>query len=286
MSNNATAAMTPPSLNQHGSTPAAALGVAEIALTESRTMRAATIDRTDVLDRVGGLAMLPDDMHATTDGVASFYEVPVSTIESVVEGNKVELEFNGRRVLKGAELREFAAPFGGVAKLGLHHNTRSLAVFSRRAILNVGQLLTESTVARQVRTYLLEVEVIASSGQKTAALAQTKAPAGDDLDLLEGMVRAMRADRQRLAAVEQATAVTAAKVAAIEGRHEWFTALGYALLHDHDTERSYLSQVGRKATSVMREQGAEPHQRQDATFGKVNVYPVSVLEIAFAEVSR
>ncbi|MCQ1575451.1 hypothetical protein [Streptomyces parvus] len=135
---------------------------ADLVLTESRTMRAQTIGRVDVLDKVKALALLPDGVHATTEIVAAYYEVPLTTIESVVEGNRDELAANGRRVLRGSELREFAAPYGGAANLGLHHNTRSLADFSRRAVLNVGQLLTESSVAKQVRTYLLDVEATPS----------------------------------------------------------------------------------------------------------------------------
>lgn len=107
----------------------------------------------------------------------------------------------------------------------------------------------------------------------------------DDLAVIEGMVRAIRADRQRLVAVENAQAVTAAKVAAIEGSHDWFTALGYAKLHDLATERSYLSRVGTRAAAIMRADGQEPHKRQDATFGLINVYPIPVLERAFAEVA-
>jgi hypothetical protein len=164
--------------------------VSENALTESRTIRAATVERTDVLDKVKALAMLPDGVHVTTEMVASYYEVPLSTIESVVEDHREELEANGRRVMKGAELRDFAAPFGGVAKLGLHHNTRSLAVFTRKAVLNVGQLLKGSNVAQQVRTYLLEVEEAATPQQRSqaaevAALAQLQAGV---LRTLDGIV--------------------------------------------------------------------------------------------------
>lgn len=64
--------------------------------------------------------------------MARYYEVPVETIKSVVEDNAEEVAANGRRVLKGAELRDFASPFGGLANLGLHHNARRLAIFSRR----------------------------------------------------------------------------------------------------------------------------------------------------------
>lgn len=130
----------------------------ELALTESKTLREQHAGRTDVLDKVKALSLLPDNIHATTDIVADFYEVPASTIESLAANNSAELESNGRRVLKGAELRKFATPFGGVANLGLSPKARTLAVFGRRAILNVGMLLRDSDVARQVRTYLLDAE--------------------------------------------------------------------------------------------------------------------------------
>jgi len=110
--------------------------------------------------------------------------------------------------------------------------------------------------------------------------------ASDELDVIEGMVRAIRADRQRITAIEQAHAVTAAKVAAIEGRHDEFTALGYAKLNDFPTGRVYLQRVGMRASTLMRAEGRAPHRRQDATFGTVNVYPAAVLERAFAEVPR
>lgn len=151
-------------------------------------MRAQTAGRVDVLDKVKALALLPDGTHATTSMVASYYEVPVPTIESVVEDNREELEANGRSVLKGAELREFAAPLGGVANLGLSPKARSLAVFSRRAILNVGQILTGSDVARQVRTYLLEVEETATTEQKTTAVEKA-AEAEAQLRAIEVLAR-------------------------------------------------------------------------------------------------
>jgi DNA-damage-inducible protein D len=74
----------------------------------------------------------------------------------------------------------------------------------------------------------------------------------------------------------------AAKVAAIEGAHDEFTALGYAKLNDFPTNRPYLARAGAAASRLMRERGQEPRTRQDATFGKVNVYPLWALEEAFA----
>jgi hypothetical protein len=151
-------------------------------------MRAQTAGRVDVLDKVKALALLPDGMHATTEMVASFYEVPVSTLDSLVAANRGELAENGRRVLKGTALQDFATPFGGVANLGLSPKTRSLAVFTRRAILNVGQLLTESDVARRVRTYLLEVEEQATPEQKSTAIEKA-AEAEAQLRAIEVLAR-------------------------------------------------------------------------------------------------
>ncbi|WP_328981745.1 phage antirepressor KilAC domain-containing protein [Streptomyces mirabilis] len=130
----------------------------EMVLVESRSMRDQTIDRTDVLDKVKALVTLPDSFHVTTEMVATYFDVPVKTIESVVEDNRTELEERGYRVLRGEELKTFAAPFGGVANLGLSPMARSLALFTRKAVLNVGQLLTKSEVSKQIRTYLLDVE--------------------------------------------------------------------------------------------------------------------------------
>lgn len=130
----------------------------ELVLIESRSMRDQTIEHTDVLDKVKALVTLPNGFHVTTPMVATYFEVPLKTIESVVENNRAEFEERGYRVLRGAELTEFATPFGGAANLGLSPMARSLALFTRKAVLNAGQLLTKSEVSKAIRTHLLDVE--------------------------------------------------------------------------------------------------------------------------------
>lgn len=138
----------------------------ELALTESRTMRAATLNRTDVLGKVKALTLLPDNIHATVEIVGDFFEVAADAIEKVVQRNRAELEANGYQVLRGEGYRSFAADNLSAA----NPKARSVALFTRRTILNVGQLLTESDVARQVRTYLLEVEAGAPEELRSEAL--------------------------------------------------------------------------------------------------------------------
>ncbi|MCX5202408.1 hypothetical protein OG897_13245 [Streptomyces sp. NBC_00237] len=140
----------------------------ELVLTESRTMRAQTADRVDVLDKVKALALLPDGVHATTDIVASYFEVDIEAIKSLVKDNRAELESNDYSVLAGEELRSFKD------LCGIESKARSLAVFSRRTLLNVGQLLRESNVAKQVRTYLLDVEETTAPEKRLEAVERAQ----------------------------------------------------------------------------------------------------------------
>ncbi|GHD18501.1 hypothetical protein GCM10010313_48600 [Streptomyces violarus] len=127
----------------------------ETALLESQTLRSSVLDRTDVLDRVKTLTLLPDGMHVTTAMVATYFEVGLEAIKSLVKDHRTELEANGYGLLTGEELRSFKN------LSGIQSRTRSLALFSRRAVLNIAMLLRDSEVARQVRVYLLDMEYLA-----------------------------------------------------------------------------------------------------------------------------
>jgi hypothetical protein len=137
--------------------------IQELALTESRSLRAQYADRTDVLDKIKALSLLPDGIHADVPAVANYYEVSIETIKSLVKDNRRELMGNGFATLRGESLRSLK-DLGGI-----NAQTSSLAVFPRRAILNVGQLLTESPIAKAVRTYLLDVEEIAAPEVRSEA---------------------------------------------------------------------------------------------------------------------
>jgi hypothetical protein len=143
----------------------------ELALTESPLLRAQYADRVDVLDKIKALVFLPDGMHVSTELIADYYEVGVDAIESVVRRNRAELEANGYRVLRGQELRDFET----VNLTG--SKRRAYALFDRRAILNVGQMLVESPIATAVRKHLLDVEERAREIYLASlALRQSSAP--------------------------------------------------------------------------------------------------------------
>ena len=135
----------------------------EVALLESRALRASVSTRTEVLDRVKALSMLPDYIHVTTKMVADYYEVGIEAIQSLIKEHRGELADNGYRVVAGQELMSFKNISG------VHARTPSLALFPRRAVLYVGMLLRDSEVARRVRTYLLDTEAAAGRHEPEVA---------------------------------------------------------------------------------------------------------------------
>ncbi|MEU0436333.1 restriction endonuclease [Streptomyces sp. NPDC006290] len=127
----------------------------ESVLLESSSLRSSVRNRTEVLDKVKALSLLPDGMHVTTAMVATYFGATMEAIRALVHDHRTELEANGYRVLAGSELSDFKQ------LSGIQSRTRSLALFSRRAVLNVAMLLRDSEVARQVRTHLLDMEYLA-----------------------------------------------------------------------------------------------------------------------------
>lgn len=80
---------------------------------------------------------------------------------------------SGYRSLRGAELQELV---DGVTDdtIKISPKTRRLAVFTRRAVLNLAMLMEGNEVAQAVRTYLLNVEELADDEVKRTALARAK----------------------------------------------------------------------------------------------------------------
>ncbi|MDT0320131.1 restriction endonuclease [Streptomyces millisiae] len=125
----------------------------ESELLDSRQLRSRVIDRVDALDKVKTLRTLPDGLHVTTRMVAAYYEVSVEVVRKIVVRHRPELEDSGLRTLRGAELHDFLRD-----NLSIRTPGRGLTLYPRRAVLNVGMLLRDSVIARQVRSYLLDTE--------------------------------------------------------------------------------------------------------------------------------
>lgn len=124
--------------------------------TATRVERDRHSTRTEVLDKVGVLRQLPDDLHCTTPMVAEFYGVGVDVIRQAVVRNREELDDDGYAVLRLPEVSDMLSLTP--SELGLPNGTAHVALFPRRAVLRIGMLLRDSPIARKVRDYLLEAE--------------------------------------------------------------------------------------------------------------------------------
>lgn len=128
----------------------------DLTLPSARSNRDALASRVDVLDKVGVLRTLPDDMHVTTPMVAEFYGVTVDVIRQTVIRNQDEFESDGYTTVTRADVSDKLSLTW--SELGFPAKAHTAALFPRRAVLRVGMLLRDSEVARMVRDYLLDAE--------------------------------------------------------------------------------------------------------------------------------
>lgn len=106
------------------------------------------------------------------------------------------------------------------------------------------------------------------------------APAVNQFDVLRAAIDQIEA-AQRQAEEAKAIAIkTEARLDAIEGKHDWFSAIAYARLHDLPTNTKYLQKLGGCAGRIGRSHGIEPTQVQHQLYGWVNSWPAWVWDLA------
>lgn len=143
------------------------LQVTEKILTEkqSQEIREKYIDKTDVLDKVKKIFLIPKINCMTMQQVASFYEVSCDTIKKCYQRNKSEIDSDGTPMITVKNLKGHFVPLeqdrGGVVfqiadNVTLKIPNRGVTSFSKRAVLRIGMLLRDSHVAQEVRSCLLD----------------------------------------------------------------------------------------------------------------------------------
>lgn len=136
----------------------------ELKLVESKEEREKYITKDYVLDKVKALILLPDNTNVTTEMVANYYEVTEEVIRQLIVRNNDELLSDGLKVLTGKELSDIKS------LCQIKSRAKSLTIIPRRAILRIGMLLRDSEIAKQVRTYLLNLEGNSSVDDKINAI--------------------------------------------------------------------------------------------------------------------
>jgi len=104
---------------------------------------------------LGGVEFEGDTMF-TKAQVMALYEVADATIERYLSSHGDELKSNGYQVIRGEKLKQFKSLASGTL-INEGTKTTALGLFSFRAVLNIGMLLTESEPARLLRSRLLDI---------------------------------------------------------------------------------------------------------------------------------
>ena len=158
--------------------------ITEKMLMENKKFRDQFTDRTDILDKVKHIFTIPNTNVMTLNQVAEFYEVTNDAIKKCYSRNKDEIDFNGVVLMTPKTFKDFtngtksdiskSAPQKGLSDvdytqyrthLVVHVDedtditipNRGIKVFPIRAVLNIGMLLEQSTVAHEVRRQLLNI---------------------------------------------------------------------------------------------------------------------------------
>src|SRR5690554_3269748 len=97
----------------------------------------------------------------TKKQVAEFFEIDERTVERYIENNKSEFEESGYEILTGSKLKNFKLAYGNDTNVGTIDEslkkTSVLGVFTFRAFLNIGMILTESDKAKLLRAFILDI---------------------------------------------------------------------------------------------------------------------------------
>jgi len=137
---------------------------------DDQTLRNEYIAKTEILNKVKTLSLLPDGENMTIRQAAEYYEVSIETIRKTIQRNRQELSEDGIKTLYSKDLKEY--------KLTLGHSVPELdrvptaMILNRRCLLRLGMLLRDSEVARTVREYLLRVEDTLTDTQKGEILGE------------------------------------------------------------------------------------------------------------------
>lgn len=126
------------------------------------------IDRHNILNNPYAVEKIQDDLGFkgyfwenqfwyTKNCVAKLFNVDIRTIENHLSTHGDELKHNGYIILKGAKLKDFKDSFGTEINFGT--KTTILGIFSFRAVLNLAMLLSDSDIAKEIRSRILDISI-------------------------------------------------------------------------------------------------------------------------------
>ena len=106
------------------------------------------------------------------------------------------------------------------------------------------------------------------------------APPVNQFDALRAMIDQLEAAERDAAAAKALAERNEARLDGIEGRHDWFSALGYAKTRSLPTYEKFLRRLSRCAGMIAASHDITAVKVQHSHYGAVNSYPTWVWELA------
>lgn len=153
-------------------------------MVDNHDLRNELIARTEVLDKVKKLLLIPEMNCMTIRQVADYYEVDIDTIKRCCQRNRTEIVGDGvanktpkvfKYLLTEQDVQLVQNRTNLVIQIDdntrLEIPNRGIKCFSKRAVLRIGMLLRDSKIAQEVRTQLLNI-VEHTAEEKSELLTQ------------------------------------------------------------------------------------------------------------------
>ena len=143
-----------------------------------RSIRDKCIGHYEVLERVKELLLLPGTELMSIEQVADYYEVSIDHIKSLYGLNREEIDGDGTEMIPrgfyngsvinptSVEQKQTSVTYTFENGQIVTINNRGLKAFSKRAVLRIGMILQQSSIAKEVRTQLLNIEEKSSNEVK------------------------------------------------------------------------------------------------------------------------
>lgn len=159
---------------------------------------------------------------------------------------------------------------------------REMLMVDRRTMTMWLATLDERRVAPAARERVLAYQSEAADALDAYFNTGTvAAPPLNQLDVLRAALDQIEAAQRDATEARVIAAKTEARLDGIEGRHDWFSALGYARLNRiENTSTQALNKLGRQASMIARSHGVAPVAVPHHLYGTVNSYPAWVWDLA------
>lgn len=141
--------------------------------------------------------------------------------------------------------------------------------------------IDENRVAEDARPKLIAYQREARQALASYFNQRTSAPALNQLDVLSAALDQIEAAQREAQQARQIAAKTDARLDAIEAKHDWFSALGFARYAGiTNTSTTAMNRLGRQAASIAKARGITPEKVPHHLYGTANLLPLWIWELA------